>query len=112
MHCYFLTFVSSHIFTTLVDGVLKVGKSHAEMAIEKSDQQIKNSRSKQPIDAQDAELIKMNREWTDICRKDPDAPSVMNEEVMPMIGLSEIKRALMDQYHRIKIYTKQNKGMW
>ena len=103
----FLTFVSSHVFTTLVDGVLKVGKSHAEMAIEKSDQQIKNSRSKQPIDAQDAELIKMNREWTDICRKDPDAPSVMNEEVMPMIGLSEIKRALMDQYHRIKIAQRQ-----
>jgi SpoVK/Ycf46/Vps4 family AAA+-type ATPase len=60
------------------------------------------------VDSQQEDTIA--KQWRLIQRRDPDAPEVMNDSILKMIGLSAVKENLRDIYHRIKLSQEQNDG--
>ena len=60
------------------------------------------------ISPDNIELQKVQSAWNDICNYDQTAPAVVNDEVMKMTGLIEIKRAFVNQYNLIRVAQKQD----
>jgi hypothetical protein len=88
------------------EGILVIGRQRAAMAVKEAQTRIRTPTAslKTP---NEIETEAIQKEWNDICKQDPKAPAVVNDEVMKMTGLTEIKRALINQYHRIRISQRQ-----
>jgi hypothetical protein len=48
--------------------------------------------------------------WKTILLQDTDAPSVMLDLILPMIGLEAVKKSLVDMYHRFKLARERGDG--
>lgn len=48
--------------------------------------------------------------WQDIIEQDSEAPSVMKESILPMIGLQAVKESLIGMYRRFKLAQEQGDG--
>jgi hypothetical protein len=48
--------------------------------------------------------------WQIILQQDKDAPSVMLDSILPMIGLEAVKESLVGMYHRCKLAQEQGDG--
>jgi hypothetical protein len=48
--------------------------------------------------------------WAKVLEEDPKAPAVMAEEILPMIGLEDVKENMISQYYRIKLAQRQGDG--
>ena len=48
--------------------------------------------------------------WALVLTSDRNAPSVMQDSVLPLIGLTKVKNSLIGMYHRIKVAQEQNDG--
>ena len=48
--------------------------------------------------------------WQDIIKQGSEAPSVMKESILPMIGLQAVKESLIGMYRRFKLAQEQGDG--
>lgn len=81
--------------------IIDIGRQRAHDVVKKARSAILSS-SKQKSERE----TEIEKDWKRVCKRDPDAPSIV-EEVMMMIGLFDVKRALIDQYHQIKVSQRQ-----
>ncbi len=49
--------------------------------------------------------------WSLVLTSDENAPAVMADTVLPMIGLNSVKNSMIGMYHRIKLAQEQNDGV-
>lgn len=49
--------------------------------------------------------------WALVLTSDRRAPAVMNDSVLPMIGLKSVKNSMIGMYHRVKLAQEQNDGV-
>ena len=89
----------------LVDCFLDIGRHRAKTVIEKAHKIIRTS-SQEDLSEESVVEREIVRDWKRVCKRDPVAPSIVND-VMRMIGLFEVKRALIDQYHQIQVSQRQ-----
>ena len=48
--------------------------------------------------------------WLEVKRKDPKAPDVMSDAILPLTGLEAVKDSLLSMYHRFKLSQEQGDG--
>lgn len=48
--------------------------------------------------------------WLEVKRKDPKAPDVMSDAILPMTGLEAVKESLLSMYYRFKLSQEQGDG--
>ena len=89
----------------LVEDLLEIGRQRAKIVIKEAQNLINSSAKSKTTD--ETELKTIQNEWNNICNIDPETPAVVNDEVMKLTGLKEIKGALIDQYNRIRISQRQ-----
>jgi hypothetical protein len=90
----------------VVKSVLEIGRQRAAVVIEEGRKQMSSPTASQ-LSSKEIEEENIQKEWKGICKRDKNAPSVVNDEVMKLTGLLEIKRALVDQYNRIIVAQRQ-----
>lgn len=87
-------------------GALEIGRKRAVFVIEQARKHLLTHTSSQRSQKEmENELIQ--KDWKVICEQDPKAPAVVNDEIMIMTGLTEIKQALIDQYDLIRVSQRQ-----
>ena len=48
--------------------------------------------------------------WVEVKSKDPNAPGVMSDAILPLIGLEAVKESLLGMYYRFKLAQEQGDG--
>ena len=91
---------------SLAESLIQFCQICAVSAIEKAKKHVNNPLG--PLkDKAEVEIEAIQKEWSAICSQDSKAPAVVDEETMKMTSLNEFKRAIIDQYHRIRISQRQ-----
>lgn len=93
-------------------------------AVEEMKQDLQNkqvdsqNKKKRQLDFQEEALAAANKDpnpsfvkqsnaldsWKIILLQDTDAPFVMLDSILPMVGLEAVKKSLIDMYHRFKLH--------
>ena len=89
----------------LVEDLIKIGRERAQIVIKEAQKAITTPTTL--LRSIEMEMKEIQNDWETICKIDPKAPRVVNEEVLKLTGLKEIKHAIIDQYHCIRISQRQ-----
>lgn len=69
--------------------ILEYGRERANSIIKDTEKYLSSILDKSSSETEEQKIIS---EWNEICKRDPQAPKLVNDEIMKMTGLIEIKR--------------------
>lgn len=85
----YLTFYEKNKSKEQNQFILEYGRERANSIIKDTEKYLSSILDKSSSETEEQKIIS---EWNEICKRDPQAPKVVNDEIMKMTGLIEIKR--------------------
>lgn len=85
----YLTFYEKNKSKEQIQFILEYGRERANSIIKDTEKYLSSILDKSSSETEEQKIIS---EWNEICKRDPQAPKVVNDEIMKMTGLIEIKR--------------------